>query len=112
MNREQLNQRIDTVCKEFEGQGDDLVYVVGMMRTGELFGWRALRICSLRRHWSLANNLFGDLKLIFDEEGPLSKKSVGLSIVKKGEDFWRLVRNQSVGGRSIPKSERVQLEPL
>jgi len=102
MNKDQLNERIETVCKEFHGQGDDLFQVLGMMVAGEFFGWRVVRMVSTRRHWAMAHRLFGDPKLYMEERGPLASKSFGLKIADKGEEYWRIIRGQS----GVPKEER------
>lgn len=105
MTDEELLKKIDYVCANFVGQLDDLQAAVGMLVTGRLFGWRVIRLISSRRHWSVACNLFGDLKELLPERGVLAHKSAGLVIVDKAGDYWEYVK----GHKPLPSHERKQI---
>jgi len=105
MNKEKLSESVRVVCKEFEGRGDDLFQIVGMIVVGQYFGWRVVRLIASRRHWALATRYFGDPKGYMDEFGVFSYKSVALGLINKGKDFWEVVR----GRAGVPKDERVSL---
>ena len=91
MNREQLNERIEQVCKQFTGQIPDLYQMIGIVVAGRLFGWRVVRLTASRRIWMMVTRTFGDPKVWMPERGPLAGKSVGLQIVDKLGDFWDFI---------------------
>lgn len=91
MNKEQLNERIETVCKDFRGQAPDLYQMVGIVMVGRLFGWRVIRLTVSRRMWVMVTKAFGDPKEWMPEEGLLAHKSVGLQVVKRLGDYWDFI---------------------
>lgn len=99
---EEFNLKVVEICESYKGQFDDLYAVVGMMQAGRLFGWRVIRIASRRGHWTLATKLFGDPKQWMPERTALSKKSVGLAIADKLDDYWEVIR----GHVSMDKIEK------
>lgn len=86
--------KIDKVCNEFTGNGQDLVLIVGMVVVGRRFGWKVIRLIMTRRLWVLACAEFGDLKDLLLERGDLAHKSVGLGIVDGLGRFWEVIRGQ------------------
>ena len=92
MNKEQLNQRIDEVCKEFHGQAPDLFQIVGIVVIGHKFGWRVVRLVVPRRIWTLTMKWFGDPKEWMDEHGPLAYRSIGLKIVDTLGGYWDFIK--------------------
>ena len=91
IDRDELNQRIERYCEDFQGQSTDLYAVVGAAVVGRLFGWRFVRLTSSRRVWRFLTLAFGDPKEWMPEYGRLSRKSVGLKIVEKLGDFWDFI---------------------
>ena len=91
MNKEQLDERIEIVCKEFSGQLPDLCQIVGVVVVGRLFGWRVVRLAVSRRVWSMTIKAFGDPKKLMPERGLLAYKSVGLKITDELGEYWSLI---------------------
>lgn len=95
MTDEELLLKIDDVVKNYRGQIDHLYEAVGMIVVGRLLGWRVMRLVSSRRCWTLASDLFGDPKVLMDDEGKYASKSVGLAIVKKAGVYWDVIKRNS-----------------
>lgn len=105
MNRDQLNQRIEKVCEEFQGQLPDLFQIVGIVVVGRLFGWRVVRLVVSRRLWALMTKLFGDPKEWMPDRGRLAYKSVGLKIVDRIGDYWGVI-NGNQSREDLPNDKR------
>jgi hypothetical protein len=103
MNDQELMKRIDQVSAEFSGSYDDLQAAIGAVMVGRLYGWRVVRLAGSRRHWTLACNLFGDLKEVLPERTDLSDKSLALRIVDKAENYWDVVKGKT---DAMPLHER------
>jgi hypothetical protein len=94
ITREDMGVKISKVCKEYTGNGQDLILIVGMVVVGQEFGWRVVRLIASRRLWTLACAIFGDLKELLPERGVLAYKSVGLVILDRAGRYWELIRGQ------------------
>jgi len=103
MTDEEMNALIDKVSSEFTGQIDDLSAAIGILVLGRLYGWRVMRLVSNRRHWAVANKIFGDMKKLLPERGKYAHKSIGLKIADKFGDYWALIRGSV---KVIPEKER------
>lgn len=102
VGKDEFNQRIEQYCEDFQGQSNDLYAVVGAAVVGRLFGWRFVRLTSSRRVWRLLIVAFGDPKEWMPEYGRLSRKSVGLKIIEKFDDFWDFINgNRSREGLTL-----------
>lgn len=103
----EISAEIERVCNEYHGQLDDLYQSIGVLVTGQLFGWRVMRLVSSRSNWATATKLFGDLKNpeLMPEYGVLAERSVGLRIVRELGDYWKVVR----GIIKVPEKQRRQL---
>lgn len=89
---EELLKKIDSAMADYHGQIDDFYSAVGVIVVGRLMGWRAMRLMSQRRHWSLASTIFGDLKEIMPQKGSYYDKSIAMAIVDKIGGYWDYVR--------------------
>ena len=92
MNDEQLKELIERVCSEYHGQLDHLYQAVGLLVVGQLYGWRVMRLISTRPNWRKASALFGDLKTLMPERGPLAHKSIGLKISDDLGHYWEIIQ--------------------
>ena len=103
----ELSAQIERACTEYNGQLDDLYQSIGLLVTGQLFGWRVMRLVSSRNNWASATKIFGDLKdpKLMPEYGFLSERSVGLMIVRELGDYWKVVR----GIIKVPEKQRREL---
>ncbi len=95
MNKEQLNERIEQVCKDYVGPIPELYSMVGAVIVGRLFGWRVVRLTVSRRIWTMMTKAFGDPKQLMPDRGPLAYKSVGLKLVDQWGDYWDFVRGSA-----------------
>jgi hypothetical protein len=107
----QLNKiipMIEAECTNFHGQLDSLYQACGLMVAGQLFGWRVMRLISVRSNWRLASKLFGkydeqgDIKRLMPEYGLLKDKSVGLKMIEDISQYWEVIQ----GIQSIPKADK------
>lgn len=103
---EEFHDKVKELAKDYHGFVDDLYAVIGFVYLGRIFGWQVMRIAGKRRHWVLANKLFGDLKEVLPKRTELSRRSVGLALADKLGDFWDVIR----GTIAIPQDERKKLE--
>lgn len=87
-----LSAKIERVTKEFTGQLDDLMGAIGLMQVGRVMGWRVVRLVCSRKHWMVANKLFGDVKALLPEETEYSQKSIGYKVVKASGRFWEQIK--------------------
>ena len=105
MNKEQIDKRIEIVCKEFTGQMPILYQMVGMIIVGRLFGWRVIRLTASRSLWKKTTQAFGDPKLLMPERGVLAHKSVGLKISDQLGEYWDFI-NGNKPRDEIPLHDR------
>lgn len=99
---EELTSKIDEVCRDFQGQLDDLYATIGIVVMGRRYGSRVMRLVSSRRHWGLMVKLFGDPNLIMRERDVCTHKSIGLEYIDKVSDYWEVIKGHS----PIPKEVR------
>ena len=92
MNREQMNDRIEEVCEQFQGQFPDLFQMIGIVVVGRLFGWRVVRLVVSPSMWTMLTRMFGDPKVWMPERGRLSYKSFGLKVVDSMGCYWDFVK--------------------
>jgi hypothetical protein len=109
IKNEELNEMIDCVCAGFVGQLDDLSAAVGLIVSGQLFGWRVMRLVCSRRHWMLAAKLFGDPKKLMPERGKYYNKSLGMKVIDKTGDYWDFVAG-NVSRDHLPLRERKMVQ--
>ena len=81
-----------TAAHKFEGSIDELQKAIGMLMTGDLFGWRVLILVHNKRTIRKYEEILGiDVKEFFPEEGPYAYRSVGYTIATKLGNFWKAV---------------------
>jgi hypothetical protein len=95
LNNDELMMKVEGKFKDFEGDITDFYTAVGMVVVGRLTGWRVMRLVSSRKTWSLANDIFGDIKApgyLMREREIYSVKSVGLKIADTLGEYWEYVQ--------------------
>lgn len=77
---------------EYKGSVDELQKAIGMLMTGDLFGWRVLLIIHNKRTIRKYEDILGiQVKEFFPELGPYSHRSVGYELAVKLGNFWKAV---------------------
>lgn len=77
---------------KFAGQIDELQKAIGMLMTGDLFGWRVLVLVHNKRTIRKYEEILGiEVKEFFPEEGPYTHRSIGYSVATKVGNFWKAV---------------------
>jgi hypothetical protein len=91
-----LVRQIEQATMEFEGQFDELESALGMLAIGRLVGWKVLVLIHNKRTIRKYEEILGGINIreVFREEGPLSHKSLGLTIAKKLGNFWKSVSGE------------------
>lgn len=93
MTPEELSERIENITKDYAGSVHDLYSAIGVLAVGDKLGWRVLRITLGRGTYSKYQKILDvDFKEAFPEEGVHARKSLGLDIVKKLNNFWNVVK--------------------
>jgi hypothetical protein len=95
LSNDELMMKIEDSLKEFQGDVTDFYTAVGMVVVGRLLGWKVMRLVSSRKTWTLANELFGDIKApgyLMKERGDYWRKSVGLRVADVLGDYWEYVQ--------------------
>lgn len=88
----QLVSIAQTAAQTFEGSIDELQKAIGMLMTGDLFGWRVLILVHNKRTIRKYEEILGiEVKEFFPEEGPYAYRSVGYTIATKLGNFWKAV---------------------
>ncbi len=76
----------------FNGQFKELETALGLLRTGDHIGWRALLIIHNKRTIRKYEEILGiEIREFFPEEGPSAHRSIGYSIAKKLSNYWKAV---------------------
>ena len=87
-----LVMRLDEISARFQGQFGELESAIGMYMLGRLVGWKVLVLIHNKRTIRKYEKILGiNVREEFQEEGPFSDKSIGLTLVKKLGNFWKAV---------------------
>jgi len=88
----ELIKKVNDQASIFKGHFDELEKAIGMLFLGRLVGWRVLVLLHNKRTIRKYEEIL-DIKVreYFDEEGPLTSKSVAYELVKKAGNFWKAV---------------------
>lgn len=88
----ELVQIAQVAAHTYAGQIDELQKAIGMLMTGDLFGWRVLVLVHNKRTIRKYEEILGiEVKEFFPEEGPYSHRSVGYELAVKLGNFWKAV---------------------
>lgn len=88
--------QIEKASINFKGLLDELESAVGMFMIGRLFGWKVLLLIHNKKTIRKYEEILGGISVreLFEPEGPLADKSVGLEVVKKLGNFWKAVSGE------------------
>lgn len=89
-------QKVETnAIARFKGDISTLSSAIGFLRLGHHVGWRVLVMAYHKATIKKYEEILGiDIRIFFPEEGPASERSIGLTIAKKLNKFWDIVRGQ------------------
>lgn len=88
----ELVQIAQVAAHTYAGQIDELQKAIGMLMTGDLFGWRVLILVHNKRTIRKYEEILGiEVKEFFPEEGPYAHRSVGYELAVKLGNFWKAV---------------------
>lgn len=95
MTDSELIAHLDAVMKVYKGDTEVLRNAVGAVMFGRIYGWRVLRITTSSGAYTKYQRILGlDFKDVLEETTPLSDRSLAYVIVKKLNNFWKVVRGQ------------------
>jgi hypothetical protein len=89
-------QKVETeAIASFKGDISTLSSALGFLRLGHHVGWRVLVMAYHKATVKKYEDILSiDIRTFFPEEGPSSERSIGLTIAKKLNKFWDIVRGQ------------------
>ena len=91
-NALRLQKIVEEATRKFDGQFDELENALGMLMMGRLVGWKLLVLIHNKRSIRKYEDILGiKIREEFDEEGPLTHKSVAYELIKKIGNFWKAV---------------------
>ena len=94
--------RIEAVIDQYKGDLRELETAIGIFHVGRRFGWRPLYLMNDRKTLKKCEAIFGiDLREVLQEVGPKADKSVAWSVYDKAKSFWRTVRGDYPGVKSL-----------
>ena len=83
---------VNRAATEFRGQIGELETAIGMLMIGRLYGWRVLVLVHSKKTIRKYEEILEiDVRKMFDDEGPLTYKSVGYEWAQKLGNFWKAV---------------------
>jgi len=99
----ELIHHVNERASIFKGNFDELEKAIGMLFLGRLVGWKVLVFIHNKRTIRNYEKILDiNIREFFDEEGPLSSKSVPYDFVKQAGNFWKAVSgNIKVDNRRI-----------
>ena len=91
-----LVMQIEKASVSFKGQLDELESAVGMFMIGRLFGWKVLVLIHNKKTIRKYEEILGGINIreLFEPEGPLVEKSIGLEVAKRLGNFWKAVSGE------------------
>jgi hypothetical protein len=89
-------QKVETeAIASFKGDISTLSSAIGFLRLGHHVGWRVLVMAYHKATIKKYEDILSiDIRTFFAEEGPSSERSIGLTLAKKLNKFWDIVRGQ------------------
>ena len=99
---DELKEKIEKVCEDFHGAGDDLAMIVGLVVVGRQYGSRSMRLISTRRHWALMQKYFGNPNDLMKPQERLWEKHKALKMFVTATDYWKVLS----GHKPMPLEDR------
>ena len=76
----------------YYGPLDELEKAIGILRLGHQFGWRVLVLVHSKRTIRKYEEILGiTFREFFPDEGPSARRSIGLRMAHKFDNFWKIV---------------------
>lgn len=102
MDERETIEIIDKAIAKYQGNTDVLASAIGALMIGRHIGWRPLYVMNTRK--TLKNYeaiLRVSFQKVLPDVGPLAHKSVAWSIAKKLRSFWKAVKGEIPGVKSL-----------
>jgi len=100
---------VDSVSRDYKGDGRVLASALGALSLGRMYGWRVLAIVesepTIRKYQVVLGVKFKD---VLPERGLYAYKSFGLKVADKFDSFWSIVQGRGAG--KIPRSDKILIE--
>jgi len=102
MDEREAIEIIDKAVAKYSGNTDVLCSAIGVLMMGRHIGWRPLFVMNtqktLRNYERILDVKFQD---VLPDVGPLAHKSVAWSIAKKLKSFWKAVKGEIPGVKTL-----------
>lgn len=96
MTDEEKLRIVEIASANFRGLCTDLERAIGMLMIGDAYGWRVLTLVHERRTLRKYEEILGiKVREVFPERGPLARKSIGLKLTDKLDNFWKVVKGEA-----------------
>lgn len=95
LNEYEFQKLLEDTVKNYRGDGSVLLSALGALVLGYFYGWRVLSLVTSEKTYRKYQNAIGVIfKDVMPERGRYAHKSIGLAVVDKFENFWRVVKGQ------------------
>jgi hypothetical protein len=102
MDEREIIEIVDKAVAKYQGNTDVLASAIGVLMLGRHFGWRPVFLMfgrkTLRSYEDILDIKFKD---VLPPVGVLAHKSIGWNIAKKLSGFWKMVKGEVPGVKSL-----------
>ena len=102
MNEREAIEIIDKATSEYKGNIDVLASAIGVLMVGRHFGWRPVFIMYGRKTIRKYEEILGiEFQKVLPDVGTLAHKSIAWNVAKKLSSFWKAVKGEIPGVKSL-----------
>ena len=102
LTEKQLVELMNKAVKKYSGDSRKLVNAIGYLVIGRNFGWKIMLLMHDRKSIKAYEEILAiDSKAVMPEIGPMAKKSIAWEAVQKVTNFWKAVKGEIPGVRSL-----------
>ena len=102
LTEKQLVELMNKAVKKYSGDSRKLANAIGYLVIGRNFGWKIMLLMHDRKSIKAYEEILAiDSKAVMPEIGLMAKKSIAWEAVQKVTNFWKAVKGEIPGVRSL-----------